>query len=380
MKRVSGSPRAGWEELVEKVGLIYHHGTDGAIYWDEGAHYELTAAEVDTLEAATNELQQMCLTAGQHIIDKRRYREFAIPDAAVPLIERTWNEEPPALYGRMDLAYDGSQPPKLLEYNADTPTALLEAAVVQWYWLKDVFPDADQFNSIHEKMVAKWKDLKDYLKGPLLHLTHLPDMTGEDLMTCSYVEQTAQDAGIATRAVLIGDIGWDHDDGRFVDAAGERIYSIFKLYPWEWLIHEEFAAQLFERGTDMQWIEPAWKMLWSTKALLPILWELFPNHPNLLPAYTHSPRELLDYVKKPMLSREGANITIHRAGSPDITTAGDYGEEGYIFQALAPGTAAGRNAVIGSWLIDGEAAGIGIRESDGPITTNTSRFVPHLFR
>lgn len=75
----------------------------------------------------------------------------------------SWNEEPPAIYGRFDLAYDGIHPPKLLEYNADTPTALLEASVVQWYWLQDVFPKDDQFNSIHEHLVAKWKELKDYV-------------------------------------------------------------------------------------------------------------------------------------------------------------------------------------------------------------------------
>ena len=83
----------------------------------------------------------------------------------------------------------------------------------------------------------------------------------------------------------------------------------------------------------------------------------------------------------PILSREGANVTVHRAGEPEVVTPGDYGEEGFVYQALAPlPDHGGRVPVVGSWLVDGQAAGIGIRESDGPVTTNMSRFVPHLFR
>jgi glutathionylspermidine synthase len=380
VRRIKHAPRKDWVSRVEDVGLIYHHATDGSVYWDESAHYELTSSEVDTLESATNELQRLCLEAGQHIIDRKRYSEFHIPSLAIPLIERAWNEEPPAIYGRMDLAYDGVHPPKLLEYNADTPTALLESAVAQWYWLQDLHKDADQFNSIHERLVAKWSELRDYLTGPILHITHLPDDTGEDLMTATYIQQTAQEAGLTTSGLIISDLGWDERNRRFVDEQGRPLSSIFKLYPWEWLVHEEFGQHLTERQ-DIQWLEPIWKMLWSNKALLPILWELFPNHPNLLPAYAHSPRDMRDYVKKPLLSREGANVSIYRGGSVAEQTDGEYGEEGFIYQALAPlPSFDGQVPVFGSWLVDGVSAGIGIRESTGLVTSNTSRFVPHLFR
>src|SRR5438309_7448866 len=129
MRRVDCAPRAGWEEKVESVGLTWHTGAQP--YWNESAYYEFTAKEVDELEAATNELEKMTLAAAQHIIDNRLYARMGIPDNAVPLIESSWEAEPPSLYGRFDLAYDGVHPPKLLEYNADTPTAPLEAAVVQ---------------------------------------------------------------------------------------------------------------------------------------------------------------------------------------------------------------------------------------------------------
>jgi glutathionylspermidine synthase len=85
------------------------------------------------------------------------------------------------------------------------------------------------------------------------------------------------------------------------------------------------------------------------------------------------------YARKPLLSREGANISL-TTDAGEISTTGLYGEEGYTYQALAPiPNFGGKYPVIGSWLIDGESAGMGIRESDTLITNNLSRFVPHLF-
>lgn len=379
MERLTMQPRPDWVAKVEELGLIYHHTADN-VYWDESAYYVFTAREVDKLEAATNELQRLFLEAAQHVIDKRRYLELGIPAAAVPMIEWSWNAEPPAIYGRFDLAYDGVSPPKLLEYNADTPTGLLEASVVQWYWLQERFPKADQFNSIHERLVAKWKELKDYLTGTPLYFTHVEEQMGEDLMTATYLRDTANEAGLTTAGLLISDLGWDTDRKIFVDQANLQVTSLFKLYPWEWLVHEQFGPQMLATYTQMQWIEPIWKMLFSNKGMLAILWELFPGHPNLLKAHLREPDGMAEYAKKPLLSREGANVTLVTTKG-QIETTGDYGEEGFVYQALAPIPSAGGNyPVIGSWVIDGQAAGMGIRESNGPITNNLSRFVPHLFR
>ncbi len=128
-------------------------------------------------------------------------------------IRETWQSEPPALYGRLDLAYDGRNI-KLLEYNADTPTTLVEAAVAQWYWLEECFPHADQFNSLHEKLVAKWKDLEPYVSQPV-YFSH--DGGDEDAMNVTYLRDTAQQDGIRTEAIAMREIGWDRAQNRFVD-------------------------------------------------------------------------------------------------------------------------------------------------------------------
>jgi glutathionylspermidine synthase len=172
------------------------------------------------------------------------------------------------------------------------------------------------------------------------------------------------------------DVGWDATAGVFVDDRNEEIRVLCKLYPWEWLATKPTAA--FARLL-IALIEPAWKMLLSNKGLLPILWELFPEHANLLPAWFDGGKVSGDYVEKPLLSREGANVVIHRGGEI-IAAEGEYGREGRIFQGYAPIPRFGDDYVtIGAWIIGDEPAGIGLREDVSPITCNSSRFVPHYF-
>ncbi len=395
MRRLTMNPRNDWQKRVEKVGLTYHTLADGSPYWNESAYWQFTSAEIDRLEAATAELQKLALAAGDAILDQDRLAQMRIPQEAIPAIRAAWNSEPPAIYGRFDLAYDGNSI-KLLEYNADTPTGLLEAGVVQWYWLKDCFPDSDQFNSLHEKLIAKWKDLKDYVTNPVYFASGGSE---EDGMTVSYLRDTAEQAGMHTQHIQMHEIGWDSKHRCFVDLKNKQMGTLFKLYPWEWLLNEPFGpnalstlppdSPLQEYGPrkdrrqwgSMLWIEPIWKMMWSNKALLAILWELNPGHELLLPAYLGGPRDLRSYVRKPLLGREGAGIAVVQDGKAIAGSLDGDNAQGYVYQALAPmAQAAGKTAVFGSWVIDGEPAGMGIRESVGPVTNNTSSFVPHLFR
>jgi glutathionylspermidine synthase len=395
MRRLTVTPRHDWQVRVERIGLTYHTLADGTPYWDESAYWQFSAAEIDRLEAATNEIQRLALAAGDVILNQDRLAQMGIPASAGAAIRAAWNGEPPALYGRLDLAYDGATV-KLLEYNADTPTGLVEAAIAQWYWLQDCFPGSDQWNSLHEKLVAKWKDLKDYVIDPV----HFADAgSEEDRMTVAYLRDTAQQAGLHTHRIGMHEIGWDAKRLHFVDLDNHPMNTLFKLYPWEWLLKEPFgvhaletmppASALREYGPrkdrrawgSMLWIEPIWKMMWSNKALLAILWELNPGHELLLPAYLDGPHDMKSYVRKPVLGREGAGIAVVRDGTVVEGTLTGESADGYVYQQLASmANAAGNTAVFGSWLIDGEPAGMGIRESTGLVTNNTSRFVPHLFK
>ena len=156
MKRLPITPRSDWRQRVESVGMLYHT-IDDELYWDESACYCFSRSEIDTIDLATAELHSLCLTAVEEVIRRNLFSRLRIPEEFATLVTSSWEMDEPSIYGRFDLSWDGSGAPKLLEYNADTPTSLLEASVVQWFWLRDTQPRADQFNSIHEKLIAFWQ-------------------------------------------------------------------------------------------------------------------------------------------------------------------------------------------------------------------------------
>lgn len=390
MERLRVQPRTDWQRTVESQGFLFH-SADEQPYWDERACYRFSAREIDELEAATYRLNDMCLEAVQHIVNEADtlFPRFAIPDDMRDMVVRSWHRDEITIYGRFDLAYDGQSPPRLLEYNADTPTSLLEAAVIQWYWLQDRKPDlagnADQFNSIHERLIEAWKRYRSQLRGTLC-FSSLPDAL-EDFITVSYLRDTAMQAGLETEFLAIPEIRWDESQKSFVRGLGkegsfgyreEPITNLFKLYPWEWLVREPFGKHLPEAPT--RWMEAPWKMLLSNKALLPVLYQLFPDSPYLLRAEFEPFGDT--YVRKPILAREGACVTIVQNGSTVAETDGVdfYRRFPSIYQAYQPLPQwEGNHPVIGSWMVNGWACGIGIREDTSPITGNTSRFVPHFF-
>jgi glutathionylspermidine synthase len=374
MKRITTIPRNHWQTEVEKLGFGFH--TTNVPYWDESVYYEMEMSEILFIEKATAELWDLSLGAVQHVMDNNLYSKFGIPEWIIPQIEKSWTEDHPAIYGRFDLCYKNGEL-KMLEFNADTPTSLYEAGIVQWFWLQDFNKNKDQFNSIHEKMIAYWKYLKTYLNPGALHFTCLKE-TLEDLTNIEYMRDCAIQAGLETKLVFIDDIGWDENNKQFVDLEGQPVKNIFKLYPWEWLLKDSFGKNILEDSNRALWIEPAWKMILSNKAILPIMWELYPDCPYLLPAYFEEGK-LKDYVKKPILSREGANIDLVMKNISLQKTEGEYGAEGFIYQELFTlPNFSDHYPVIGSWVIGQEPAGMGIREANTLVTDNKSRFVPHL--
>ncbi|MCX4577024.1 glutathionylspermidine synthase family protein [Streptomyces sp. NBC_01571] len=392
MQRRPLEPRADWQQTVERQGLVYPltRYPDDSLrpYWDESAYYAFSLPEIEALEDTVAELHRMCLAAAGHIVEENRFADLGITDPKVArAVAEAWHRraELPSVYGRFDLRYDGTGPARLLEYNADTPTSLVEAASPQWFWMEDRFPGADQWNSLHERLVAAWRKQAALLPpGSPLYFAHsAEDELGEDLMTVAYLKETAEQAGLDTDWISVEEIGWDPLSGRFVDNRLGFIRSCFKLYPWEWLTTDRFADHVLDTldnggGTgSTMWIEPAWKMLLSNKALLAILWELYPGHPNLLAAHLDGPRELAattGYVAKPLLGREGAGVTVHEPGADPVLR-----DEPCCYQELAPlPSFDGNRVVLGAWVVEDEPAGLGIRESTGLITDEYARFLPHV--
>ena len=383
MQRIPCPERDDWRATAESVGFTFHT-IDGERYWDERAYYAFTLNEIERrIEAPTGEIEAMCLElVGRAINDEKYLRRLKIPEAFWPLLSESWRRHDASLYGRLDLSYDGWSPAKLLEYNADTPTSIFEAAVFQWTWLeqameRNIIPKrADQFNSIHERLIDAWKK-----HGGAKHL-HLAGMTDND--------RGCRHAGLSAGHREPGRIA-DHADGHQGrrTAAAMAASSISTTAassspssstPGNGCFTTR-SAQSCRARRHAGSSRPG-KRSFPTRAFLPLLWEMFPKHPNLLPAYFEDdPKAAMlgsSFVRKPLYSREGANVALVSAGTTLMEQQGPYGAEGFIRQAFAPlPSFSDQYAVVGSWLVDHTPCGLSIREDENPITGNTSRFLPH---
>ncbi|WP_294640347.1 glutathionylspermidine synthase family protein [uncultured Aureimonas sp.] len=381
MERRRIEPREGWQRTAEAVGFGFHE-MYGEPYWLDDTYYRFSLAEIEAeIEAPTQALHALCLDlAAEVAASDALMSRLDIPPEQFDFVRRSFREREPSLYGRFDLAYDGRGPAKLLEYNADTPTGIFEAAYFQHNWLTDQIAlgrlpgDADQFNLLQESLVSA------FAAFPADRIFHFAAVTAsdEDRGTAAYLMDCAVQAGHHTALIDMGSIGVDAL-GRFTDPNERVIDRCFKLYPWEDMMREPFARHL--EGSGTQWVEPPWKAILSNKGILPLLWERHPGHPNLLPAFfADVPRagSLERSVRKPFFSREGENIAILEGGREAEATGGDYGAGPAIVQQLTPlFEAEGQFAVLGAWVVGDEAAGLGIREDRSRITRNLSRFVPH---
>jgi len=386
MQRVVMAERPRWREQAESLGFRFH-SIGGDPYWDESVHYRFTLAQIESgIEQPTQEIHELCMDlVSRAVRDEEYLRRLALPERFWDLIRSSWGRGDPHLYGRMDLAYDGAGPAKLFELNYDTPTSLYEAAVFQWIWLQDCIaagrlpPDTDQFNSLQEKLLSAFSMLVASVNGRM-HFASVRRSI-EDRATVEYLEDLARQAGIHTTYVAMEDIGRTVD-GRYTDCDNNVIEAIFKLYPWEFLFTDEFAQYL--RSAAATWFEPPWKSILSNKGALALLWELHPGHPNLLPTFFETITEATaqlprGWVRKPLFSREGANVELVTLQGEHLQVPGPYTDFPYVRQAFhALPKFADSYGLIGSWVIGDQPAGIGVREDSSLITRDTARFVPHI--
>lgn len=404
MQKISLPERPDWRDRAQELGFTFAD-MDGEPYWDETSAYRFSMQQIEQdIEDPATELHQMCREAVALAVTSEEWLErLDIPRPHWDLIERSWAHGEPELYGRFDLAYDGDGPAKMLEYNADTPTSLYESASFQWLWLEEqqglgvLGTDTDQFNGLHEALVSRFQEIA--APDEDLHFTAIQD-NPEDYATVEALAWAAREAGLGAHFTDLTQIGIS-DEGQFTDDQDRVIGTLFKLYPWEDMLRDDFAAHL--QSSQTRFVEPPWKAILSNKGLLPLLWQMFPGHPNLLPAFFHA--DIADaltggtpapavaaafdgaadqlsrgYVTKPIFSREGAGVAIHQDGRIAEAAPDDsYSHHPMIVQALASlPEYDGFYPVLGAWIIGTECAGLGIREDRARITHNLSRFKPHF--
>lgn len=390
LKNLAISPEAslrniGWNWMLGEDTLPYITNEMVVVSEEEAENY---------FDAA-NELYEMYIAAAQNVIDNERYAELGIPENLIELIEYSWkNDANWHIYGRFDLSggIDG-KPIKLIEFNADTATCIPETAVVQWASLKANYLDeSQQFNTLYENFVEKFKEL--HRQNPSFEKTLLISTMKdfpEDDTNMQVLGEAAKEAGFEVAFDYIENVEFSAVEGIFKqnpdNGSFTRYDFWFKLIPWEYIGWDEpeLAQILTEIATNKKAIilNPAYTLLFQSKAILKVLWELYPNHPLLLET---SSQAILGKtcVEKVLFGREGANVRIvSPSGTTESSTEGEYFEQDTVFQEY---TEFVKDNVEDSQMafryqagvfFVGEACGLGYRRG-GKILDNKAQFCGHL--
>ena len=380
------------ESFLESIGFFWHTDSDEKSYIADEL-VEICEDEAKNYYEAANELYDMFVEAGEYVIENNLFHELNIPFNLAEIIKLSWeNDVHWHLYGRFDFAGGiDNQPIKLLEFNADTPTALFESAIVQWALLKyNKMDEQSQFNNIYEAIKDNFKrlvvldgdteDFSKYYEGWKILFSSVKGSI-EDENTTRLLQHIAEEAGFHTDFAYADGVGFG-EDGIFLDE--ENFEFWFKLIPWEDIAidESELAIILTDIIKNQKAIilNPAYTLMFQSKAFMKILWDLFPNHPLLLET-SFEPIAHKAYVEKKAFGREGANTKIYnRLGEVTLEKGGEYENFKSIYQEYVklPTDQKGNSYQAGVFFAY-EGCGLGFRRG-GKILDNFSKFVGHVIK
>lgn len=372
MKRVEHIPRVAGEAWFGDVGCASLMGDHA---WRSDVYYQFTPQQMATLKTAAVEMEALCLKTVEHVISNRLYDAMGMPESSVlrTEIETSWERQEPGLRGRMDIAYDGHSAPKLLEYNGEDQGLMLESALLQAAWHAREKPESDQLNSMEQQLVAAWRATR-ISRIVFLMLDEGGEGATVEKDSRQLLKRTAEQAGIEVMLMSESVMQTDHEYLRTPDGA-KIDHLLLAEDRYAMLEHGYFSCF---NPARIRLIEPAWRTLLSHKAVLAQMWDLFPDHPNLLRTSFDASRMEGAYVSKPALGWGGQNITLHSADKPQHSE-GRLGAHPMIHQQHAPlACHDGYYSVAGVWMIHGEPAGLSIREDTTPIIQTRSISVPHI--
>lgn len=376
---------------LESIGFGWHTDLDGSRYISNEL-VSITQDEAEAFYEATNELYDMYVAAAEYVINNDLFHELGIPFNLVDTIKASWeNDVHWHLYGRFDLAggIDG-KPIKLIEFNADTPTSLFETAIIQWAMLKfNNLDEAAQFNDVYEALVENFKRLitleedtsrfDEYYEGWKILFSSIAGSV-EDENTTRLLESAARDAGFECDFAFVDEVSFDDENGIFWNEQNWEYW--FKLIPWEMIAIDESDLALIIKSIIKNQkaiiLNPAYTLLFQSKGIMKILWDLYPNHPLLLES-SFEPLKGKKQVKKPFLAREGANVSIINSdGSIEIQNDGEYANGKFLYQEFADfAKDESGNSYQAGMFFAFEGCALGFRKGKD-IIDNYSKFVGHI--
>ena len=377
------------DKALQKVGWNWMLGTDTAPYVTSDV-VVVSEQEANQYYQAATTLYDMLVEAGQYAIDHELFKDMGIPENLVEIIKLSWEDDRQVhLYGRFDLAGGiAGDPVKFIEFNADTATCIPESAVVQWAHLRiNNLDESQQFNTLYETLVAQFLYIKRVNADltPSILFSTMKD-NPEDDTNVSILREAAKEAGFDTDFAYIEDVEFSNGEGVFTqdfeNGSFIRFDFWFKLVPWEFIGYEEpeLAVILTEiiKNRKAVILNPAYTLLFQSKYILKVLWDLYPYHPLLL----QTERYVIPHkksVSKVLFGREGANVSIlERGGEVSEKAEGEYGDQSKIYQEYVefPTDSSGNSYQAGVFYA-GEPCALGFRRG-GKILDNTAQFVGHI--
>ena len=359
---------------------------------DRNRYFSISRTAQQELKRATNELHALFLHATHTVLTTPELQKhFNIPDVLWPRIRQSWdNRRNEMITGRFDFCLTEAGL-KLYEYNADSASCHMECGKVQGKWAEYYRCETgvDAGEDLYDQLVTAWR--KTGITGTV-HI--LVDDVDEERYHALYMQDAMTAAGIRSKC-LTGFEGLAFNAHREVeDADGELIEWVWKTWAWETAL-EELRQQLLSNPDqppasprlldvltrpDTMVFEPLWTVVPSNKAILPVLWDMFPDHPYLLESRFRLNEGLRQqgYVSKPIAGRCGQNIRLHDADSGLIDeTGGAFEQQNLIYQAICPlPRIAGYNVQLCTFSVAGNYAGSCVRVDQSPIITTHSDVLP----
>ncbi len=369
-------------------GWRWINGTDTLPYVSNQI-VQVTEQQADAYYNAANELYEMFTAAAEYVIDNKLYAEIGIPENMIPLVAYSWQHDKGwHLYGRFDLSggLDGV-PIKLIEFNADTATCIPETAIVQWASLMaNGLNEESQFNTLFDSLKSAFIRLlsENPAAHPSICFSTMANYA-EDDSNVDILAQAAKEAGFEILKESVEKLEFSETEGLFaINENGEYVQFDywFKLIPWEYISWDE--PELLDildkliRQDRLIVLNPAYTLLFQSKGILKILWDLYPNHPLLLET-SFEPLKDKTYVEKVLFGREGANVRIVRPSGLAIAQVdGEYKTQECIYQAYTEFMIdkAGHNYQAGVFMCE-EPCGLGFRRG-GLIIDNSAQFCGHF--
>ncbi|MGL9721967.1 bifunctional glutathionylspermidine amidase/synthase [Symbiopectobacterium sp.] len=345
-----------WLNEADPLQNAYAQANGHRINADPCRYFTMTERAEQELIKATNELHLMYMHATDKVLkDDDLLALFDIPRILWPRLRLSWQRRRHHMItGRLDFCMD-ERGLKVYEYNADSASCHTEGGLIFEQWMKqgNITAGYNPSEALLDELAGAWQHSH---AAPFVHI--MQDKDVEESYHAQFMQRALTQAGFDSKILYgLDDLGWD-SAGQLIDSEHRPVSCVWKTWAWETVVEQlrevsdtEYAALPIRTGhpqnevrfidvllrPEVRVFEPLWTMIPGNKAILPVLWSLFPHHRYLLDTDFVVNEELAQtgYAVKPISGRCGNNIDlINRHEEVLDQTHGQFVDRKNIYQQL----------------------------------------------